>query len=288
MSLEPLVSQMDDLARWTWGALELNHDLGMRLGENTLTEFHLLSIANQMSILGLPLQVVPITQNDERRIGADFEFWLRLQTGELFGYSIQAKKVVLGKKHHTYPQLKERGATSTVFQYDTLLEHAQAYNTIAMHVFYNGWPLNQGALYHRSPNALTYGCAAVRSTDVKRLREGNGKRKDNKTTTYAFRSMPWSQLFRIPPTGASARGSGGAVGSPTRTGIAVSPTIEDITMLTRWMRRTSREAETPALSTQLPAYVRQALDLPAAGLPNKPELPRFAVLVNFEELLLER
>jgi hypothetical protein len=280
MILEPLVTQMDELARSTWRRLEESQAQRMPLGENTLTDINLLDLKTLVSKAGLPLRIVPITQNAEARIGADFEFWLRLETGEYFGYSIQAKKVVKGLKHLTYPQLKEPGFPPDRFQYDTLLDHAVSYGTIAVHVFYNGWQLTRAALHQEKPDPGVYGCAAVCTIDMKRLREAGGKRNCNKATRFAEVSMPWSDLFRVPPTGRPR--SGGSGGPDVRP--PVMPTLESVTTLAQSLIRPDWGDQMPRFDRELPLYVQRALAQPGEQLPDTPEWPRFVVLIGHQGL----
>lgn len=221
-------------------------------------------------------QIVPITQNAEKSVGADFEIWMRIPSGKYLAYSVQAKKVKLGTLHHSYEQLNEGGAAGNDFQYDTLLRHAWHQKAIAMHVFYNGWPITARSPYADRRCPRVYGCAAVRTADVKRLREQT-PRRNNKVSNFEPASMPWSSLFRRPPWKTpSARRRRWLTE-------AVAPSSDGLTELARWMQQLPGD-EDVVLPTSLPVYVSSAMDRHAGQeLQDDPGLPRFALVANLRE-----
>jgi hypothetical protein len=196
------------------------------------------------------------------------------------GYSLQAKKVVQGHRHLTYPRLSEGGLPPARFQYDTLLDHAANFGTVAVHVLYNGWKLIPGAPHQGQPDPRVYGCAAILTSDLKRLREAGGRQKSNKAVTFARHSMPWSDLFRLPPPSGVRTPVPSASPGPRTVRPAMSPTPADAASLIRWLYREDWGDHPPRPRTELPPYVQGGIDRTVAQLPDKPELPRFAVVID--------
>ncbi len=293
-SLSRLVKLMDRLAVATWWSLVDARDLNMDWGEVTATHTNLLAIARLVRGSGLSLQIERITQARERSLGADWEFWLELQSGEALGYSIQAKRVYEQGGTLQYSELGHRGERSTERQYDTLIRHAEAHGAHPLHVFYNGWPLSGASISFADTRAdVFFGCAAVSSYEVRRIRDTYFRRGANRVDRYAAISMPWSDLFRVqrnpPGSGGGRDGGGGSSGSPRTPQSGPSPTarLHPAAMTRASLQALSNRlgnhssAKQPVLRDGLPDYITKAPSLAAQDdLPARPELPEFAIVLK--------
>lgn len=211
MDLTALCSYMDRLARWTWKRLEHARSLDARFGEVAITESLLFQLKQFGSRPGLGYQICikQTSQQTEKHSGADFEFWLEVESERYFGYSIQAKRVDTDRL--SYSSLSQSGdpalSTGAVdpekpYQYDTLLAHAQRYRSTAMHLLYNGWSGQEDGFttpvaFEIPPDEKVYGCAIVPTALLKIVREA-GRRPTNRVNAYAGVAEPWSTLFRWP------------------------------------------------------------------------------------------
>lgn len=283
----------------------------MNMGEVTITQHNLLSLEELNVTLAYRIDIVEVSQNDERRIGADFEIWLERRDGSALGYSIQAKRVRHGKREYTYRELSHRGDLAPEFQYDTLLRHASGRNSVAMHLFYNGWdqsdstkPFVQTAV-HAGRLQTHYGCAAIATTRVKAIREATMPR-NNKVRAFEQFAFPWSDLLRVgpaaaigpgpvspgsqgtgsPPTTASGGSpstppaSGNPSGGPVADGAGPAAQFDaDVEALAEQMRPHVEDRER-MLAAKIPDYVEKARNLAPEDLPRDENLPRYALVIS--------
>lgn len=91
MSFSRLVDVMDSCARRTWDDRARAQRLSVPFGETTVTERNMLDVAQCVSTRGGAPRIVPISQLDEKKVGADFEIWTRVDHRAWLGFSIQAK-----------------------------------------------------------------------------------------------------------------------------------------------------------------------------------------------------
>lgn len=209
VSVKPLVDEMDALARATWWSLVDARRLDTDWGEVTATHTNLLAIARLARDTGITLRIERISQRRERSVGADWEFWVVLDDGRSLGMSIQAKRVYETKKGRLeYTDLGHRGERRNERQYDTLIRHAEKYQTHPIHVFYNGWPHGLDKVFPAGRDDEEYGCASVSTYDVRQIRNSRFGYGANQVANYVDYSFPWSDLFRVPSTAPSAKPSG--------------------------------------------------------------------------------
>lgn len=78
VKLTALTDLMDAQAEFTWHALIEARELEADFGEVTATQINLMAIQRLVRATGLPLRVQRISQNVEKRVGADWEFWIVL------------------------------------------------------------------------------------------------------------------------------------------------------------------------------------------------------------------
>lgn len=297
MTLDGLSNLMDSLAVDTWSAIEDVYVLGVDYGEVTATHVNLRAIRKFAVATGFPLEVKRVTSREERRVGADWEFWLVLKSGAALGYSIQAKRVYERDGRYHYSELGHRGERPGEKQYDTLIRHAKAHGSHPVHVLYNGWPLPNAWFRFPTKPQQFYGCAAISTHQLRSVRVRNGRRGVNDAAHYAPYSFPWSDLFRLDPVapddGESHKGGGpdGAATDPTKPrgpdgpGDSIVPprpnfTREDLEELSaRASRRAGLLTPLP-LADGLPKYVLE----PDFGYSERSDhgvtdLPEFAVVM---------
>lgn len=210
MDLTPVTDLMDELSRSTWASLVDAHDLDVDWGEVTITHTILLALKRLVREQSLPLLVERVRAHDEKASGADLELWVQSASGKAVGFSIQAKRVYLGRKKPEYQALGHEGERSNEKQYDTLLRHAAKNGTLPFHLFYNGWALPRTDIaFPSGRDTELFGCAVVRTSEVRRIRKAYVRRGMNEVSRFAKISMPWSDLLRL-PSGGSAGGGGGS------------------------------------------------------------------------------
>jgi hypothetical protein len=294
MTLKKLANLLDKLSKKTWHDLEYARSVNMHFGEVTLTQNHLLEIRR----LNSAVHIVEVSQNEEKRTGADFEFWFQSKAGPALGYSIQAKRVQHGTKHHTYSQLSHKGNGSDPYQYDTLLRHASTTQSTAFHVFFNGWDLTpaDAPFANMKGGAALLGCAAVPTIRVKEIREQT-KRRNNKVSAYANASRPWSDL--VPYTSGLLLTPSALPAPSSQTQAANSPSQSTSVTSGSSTTRTSNSSTNSVTSdlsqmalaaghswdmqlpiaSSIPEYVKSRIG--SNTLPPKDAtLPRFAVLIQ--------
>lgn len=282
-SLRPLARLMDQLAVRTALSLSEAFDLEMDWGEVTVTHTNLLAIARHVKEQRLTFHIERITQKRERSLGADWEFWLQLPSGEALGYSIQAKRLYLNGVQLEYSELGHRGELPHEKQYDTLIRHAETVGAHPFHVFYNARSLGVHTLAlppHRG--TLIYGCSAVSTYDVRSVRNRFAYKGMNRAHRYIPYSMPWSDLFRIggDGIGRTAGGGGPAPSAKYVSRHAAKATPDGLEALSDGLRHQSAAAS-PKLVPQLPDYILQAQSKAEdAHLPDDDALPEFAVVVK--------
>lgn len=284
VKLTALTDLMDSLAESTWHSIVEARELEVDFGEVTATHINLLSIKRLARAAGLPLSVEPVSQNVEKRLGADWEFWLLLKSGLALGYSIQAKKVCEDKNgSYEYRELGQGGERPGEKQYDTLIRHAQKYGSIPIHVFYNGWlPSNRIPL---SPPATPeqYGCAAVSTYIARDTRAASKGKGMNRASHYASASFPWSDLFRLSSPKPAGRSAANGVDTPA----AIPPRDDAIkTDEAHLLNLAERMSELASPGVQfsvaqgLPDYILRARELTPGALPLDDLLPQFAVVLT--------
>ena len=284
MKLTALTHLMDAQAEFIWHTTVEARELEADFGEVTATQINLMSIQRLARAAHIPLRVQRISQNVEKRFGADWEFWIVLKSGLTLGYSIQAKKAYLDASgSFEYRELGHRGERAGERQYDTLIRHSLKYGSIPIHVFYNGWlPSNRIPFTPPAPSEQ-YGCAAVSTYVVRDTRAASMGKGMNRVSHYALASFPWSDLFRLSPSvPAGVSASDGANPSPTASarGDAISTTQADLLDLAGRMSELTSHGTQFSLSPALPDYILQSRDLPVDALPIDNLLPQFAVVLT--------
>ncbi|MGY2058153.1 DUF6615 family protein [Nocardia gipuzkoensis] len=214
---------MDMLAVRTWRNYRDGHLLGLTPGEESVTDANLLDLHRQFPQLGIRR----LTKAAEKRIGADWEWWIGSGADRWLCIRVQAKRI----NKTGYPTLNHEGLDDDDHQYDTLIKSCTDTYTFPYHVFYNGWEDDRfrtragaradlealssnsrphpeppyavsqhaGGEFHRHGtrmdhrDPMLWGCAALSTYHVAQLHSANVQRCY--APRYLAQAMPWSQLF---------------------------------------------------------------------------------------------
>ncbi len=183
---------LEQLAEATWDRLRLARDLGVRFGEETLTDLILLELKR-----ALPdqMQIAQMTNVEEARSGADWEWWIRRQH-HWVRYVVQAKRLNL--RNDRYTGLTHR--IGSQYQFDVLRGYALRNGAMPIYCLYNfSSTVNAGQLWHcgLSFNPKQLGCsvAAVETVDAAAHTWG-GKTFDSLHTPAS--TLPWRCLIACP------------------------------------------------------------------------------------------
>jgi hypothetical protein len=122
---------LESLARSTWERLRDARTLGIRFGEETITDLLLLELkrlgSGQIRIIQTPRSI-------EKTSGTDWEWWVRApgNTG-WYRFAIQAKR--LDPRSNRYERLRHR--VGPVLQLDLLKQYARKNRAIPLYCFFN-------------------------------------------------------------------------------------------------------------------------------------------------------
>jgi len=220
---------MDSLALRTWKDYEDGYSCGLTPGETSVTDALLLELHRRFPHIA----VHRLTPANEKRVGADWEWWIGSPAEGWLCLRIQAKRIYdIG-----YRALDHPGQKDGHYQYDTLIENCQDPYTLPYHVFYNGWeptrfgdspsrradlralrsnpyfPHTDGARHKlgniAGPEMIDigsrmpdwWGCAALSTYQVAALHSlSHDKPKRLYAPRYLSCAMPWSYLFESDTT----------------------------------------------------------------------------------------
>ncbi|MDT0179882.1 hypothetical protein Q9S36_06610 [Microbacterium sp. ARD31] len=291
MSFAKFADHMDQQSLLTWRILSVASSLKQPFPEPSITSWALLSLAHFADSAGLPISIKQISAVQENKLGADFEFFVRLHDGNFFALSMQAKRVHLAQRHPVYTELGHPGLAPGTFQYDTLIDHSSQIGSIPIHVLYNGWRRRDPYLpfaHLDDEDRELFGCAAISTHKLRSIREGRGpaaKSNTNKLMHFVDFVFPWSDLFRLEQrSGSATNNAPNAVTSlpPTpssprlRGGFGVE---EDFSKLAAYLTDSDLQGAASGIISSLPRYVDRA---PSDDPPNDPHLPAFALVLGGE------
>ncbi|SMY07252.1 hypothetical protein LOM8899_01385 [Flavimaricola marinus] len=179
-----LCVSFQEMSKWTWSQLERSFRLNAPFNEETITETILLELKDRHPT---DIAIVSFSKIQEKRLGADWEFWFTDKNGQRgIGWRVQAKR--LYRPAEEYSALKP-SETASSSQIQTLISQAQSQGLVPIYCFYNsvsdpndvaqGW-----ACRSFSANKWLFGCSIAHAVDVHNL----GKR-DFKAVSQI--SMPW-------------------------------------------------------------------------------------------------
>ena len=105
---------MDRLSRETWRRVMVGDASGIKFREDSITDQNLFELMESHP----QLAVRRFTQNREKKVGADWEWWIGSDRLGWFRLRIQAKRV----HEASYKELDHPGAEDGDYQYQTLIQ----------------------------------------------------------------------------------------------------------------------------------------------------------------------
>lgn len=134
METVSLAEHLDALAIETWDKVSRGPLSGLEFREDSITDHNLFQLQRHSG-----LKIYKFRPHEERRSGADWEWWLGSLSEGWLAFRIQAKKLSRG----LYPGLRYRPAREDRLQCELLLEgveeDARGRALFAYYCFYNGW-----------------------------------------------------------------------------------------------------------------------------------------------------
>lgn len=162
---DPLCSTFTQMADKIWTDLKKARALGLRRGEETVTEDLLLYVASAH-----PKEVTtfPFNKHQEGKTGADWEWWLT-DGNKWFGMLVQAK--ILDCKSNLYSSINHK--VQGRLQIDILTDQAHLKGIDALYFFYNytrqSFPPLNWKCRSTAPEIEQLGCTVANAFAVKRL-----------------------------------------------------------------------------------------------------------------------
>lgn len=202
LNLAALISDMDALSRMTWRRVLVGDASGLKMREDSITDHNLFELMESHP----ELSVRRFNQNAEKKVGADWEWWIGSTRLGWFRLRIQAKRV----HDASYRELDHPGAIEGDYQYQTLIDECTKGDaTYPFHVFYNGWRENRFLEKFESDHYFNscgcggsrqdlWGCGVMSSRIVMDLHLGSSAadwRKRSYVPRYMPEMLPWSRLF---------------------------------------------------------------------------------------------
>jgi hypothetical protein len=164
---------LENVSALVWDTLGAAQSVRLPIGEETLTDFILLHLLRS----GSPsVRVLKLPKPVEKRVGADWEWWVGSNGGGWRRYAVQAKKLdhVTGR----YKSLAHR--VGGRYQVDILQAYSLANAALPLYCFYNNVPLPDAKLAWNCPNPTIdvrqLGCSVAHASVVKRAIATRGAR----------------------------------------------------------------------------------------------------------------
>ena len=170
------------LAGWAWNRQNDAKAHGLSLQEETLTEMLLLRIAKDCKPLGLRVKM--FTRHEEKRNGADWEWFVRGRQCSI-GYRVQAKRL-----YHAGPFRGQYGGHDPKGSQTARLIRNAGKKNVPIYMFYNH---SSTTVFHglrssgfRGPSY--WGCSYASASSVKAA-------NSRKPTDLIKHMHPWHELF---------------------------------------------------------------------------------------------
>ena len=185
----------------TWHRLQQSWSLGIRLGEETLTDLLLLDLARDAP---WGLQLSQTTKSQEAHRGTDLEILVSTKSGGFVGFAIQAKKLYPTKYTDDggiYKNLNSKVGNTDLRQIDVLERYSQRVGAIPFYLLYNF--VDEYGLAKRSWHCCKkfqieqLGCTLVPSWRVRQAINERGGRYFNWLHEDG-NALPWRCLFNCP------------------------------------------------------------------------------------------
>ncbi len=186
----------DRLAIDIWESIRIAYSQGLRISEDSFTDFLGLSIARS-ALNGIVIR--RIGNREEATNGMDWEWWIgSSRRNNWCGVFIQTKKIYIPEKANsvaTYKQLRR-----PFEQLDRLDEHARYHNAVPLYCFYNHvdkWLAS--SVESKCPRSAgdyrVVGCTFVPATDVRSVHDARGTSASFYRLHQSMHALPWRCLF---------------------------------------------------------------------------------------------
>lgn len=120
-------------ASWVWNSLRTARVHGLKIGEESITDFLVLQLKKQAKGTYF---IESFTRPEEKTTGADWELWLTGPSRRWLGLRVQAKVISIDATR--YPQLHYRRKDGT-YQVDQLVRDATKHRATPLYCLYSYW-----------------------------------------------------------------------------------------------------------------------------------------------------
>jgi hypothetical protein len=160
---------LENLAWRTWHRILDGHRWGIRQGETTITDYHLLEIARANSP---SIKIIKTSIKKEASQGTDWEWWVGSPRQGWICYAIQAKLLgFTSGRYDTYSSL----------QADILINYAKNHDAVPLYCFYNAANKSIPEGYWQCCSMpfqpKQFGCTIASAQDVQAFVLKRGRRK---------------------------------------------------------------------------------------------------------------
>lgn len=189
-----VAQKLEDLSKHVWERIRDGHGLGIRQGEESLTDHLLLELCRARLS---EIKVIKTPKSSESKKGTDWEWWIGSHKIGWIRYAVQAKKLTISNLR--YECLNRKVGSSGERQIDIFKKYATATKSVALYCFYNysylsNKPYWQCTLPFDEPQL---GCTVTPIAIVEKALAGRG----NRTFKYFHsqpQTIPWRCLAKCP------------------------------------------------------------------------------------------
>lgn len=189
-----VAQKLEELSKNVWERIRDGHELGIRQGEESITD-HLLLELCRAHFSGI--YVIKTPKDKESEKGTDWEWWIGSNQMGWIRYAVQAKKLAIPKM--IYQTLNHKVGNSKERQIDILKRYAAATQSVALYCFYNYSYLSNKPYWQCTLpfDAPQLGCTVTPMAIVEKALAGRG----NRTFKYFHsqpQTIPWRCLAKCP------------------------------------------------------------------------------------------
>lgn len=198
--MNPNYTTAEKIAHRTWFLLELSRQPGVRLGEETLTDFLVINLfLNPYNAV----RVLPVMKPDEANNGADLIVCVHRGGGWAHEYVVQAKKLYPNNRYGQYNSLNKKSGKNKRPQIGILEQYATESNAVPLYLLYNhvNDPINRcHPCWHccRDHDEAQLGCTLVPSWHIRDVIECPGKHQNFRDVHLNDAALPWRCAFDCP------------------------------------------------------------------------------------------
>jgi len=188
----------EEIARRTWFLLKLSRRPGVRLGEETLTDF---LVINLLLSPNNAVRVLPVMKPEEANNGADLIVCVHRGDGWAHEYVVQAKKLYPNSRFGQYNGLNKKSGKSKRPQIDILEEYAEKSNAVPLYLLYNyvNDPLKRcHPCWHccrKDADEKQFGCTLTPSWHIRDVIESRDKHQNFCDVHLKDATLPWRCTF---------------------------------------------------------------------------------------------